>query len=326
MLSLARYCFTFRITKALRLPDYAGSALRGAFGHALMQLSGISKEDILRKAPFFLQSPYAHIFEPQSAPAENILLKGMQNLPVPYVIEPPLVAAKTWQPGELLHFELVLSEPALAYLSTIILAWRRAFLRGIGKGDGTAELVKVELLPPVAEPCCIYNQYSPQISHHSTHLVMPVYSQPQSVYLHLQTPLQLQQKGVILGVRDINASIFLRHLIRRVTTLLQPYSSLYWPLEKIRAMNALADLVQDEHQLTWQEWERYSSRQKKVMKLNGLIGYWYLKDVAAELLPFIYLGQWLHVGKETSFGLGKYVWTESPEKTNTLTVKEHTYV
>lgn len=36
---VARYRFEFKVRQTIRLPDYAGSMLRGAFGHALRQLS-----------------------------------------------------------------------------------------------------------------------------------------------------------------------------------------------------------------------------------------------------------------------------------------------
>lgn len=83
-------------------------------------------------------------------------------------------------------------------------------------------------------------------------------------------------------------------------------------MDRIRALNNLADDVEDDRRLVWQDWERYTSRQNQEMNLGGVVGRWYLKQVPAELLPFIYLGQWLHLGKETAFGLGKYQWTSEP--------------
>ncbi len=40
----ARYRFEWRVTRALRLPDYAGSTLRGAFGHALRKVACMTEQ------------------------------------------------------------------------------------------------------------------------------------------------------------------------------------------------------------------------------------------------------------------------------------------
>lgn len=51
---------------------------------------------------------------------------------------------------------------------------------------------------------------------------------------------------------------------------------------------------------------RYSSRQDQKMKLGGVIGEWQFKNLSPELAKLLYLGQWLHCGKNATFGLGKY--------------------
>jgi hypothetical protein len=59
--------------------------------------------------------------------------------------------------------------------------------------------------------------------------------------------------------------------------------------------------------LTWHDWTRWSSRQQQHMKLGGLMGRFRLPNGAlADLWPLIWLGQYLHIGKNTSFGLGAY--------------------
>lgn len=311
MLQIARYRLSFRVVEPLSLPDYAGSTLRGAFGHALMQLSGISKEDAAQKNPMFLQSPYAKIFDPQAQETESSSLKGVRDTPVPYIIEAPLTRAHTYQPGETLSFHLVLTGSALSHLAIIILAWRRALLRGIGHGDGKAELLLVEQEQGPEAWQEVYRQDNPTIRDHNTTFQIPAYNEPQNVHLILETPLRLQNRGKIIGPREISANIFLRHLIRRITLMLQQHNQSQWSLDDIHYLNTLADTVQDERRLRWQEWTRYSSRQRQSMTLGGMVGRWYLQEVPAELLPFIYLGQWLHLGKEVAFGLGKYQWIDS---------------
>ena len=58
--------------------------------------------------------------------------------------------------------------------------------------------------------------------------------------------------------------------------------------------------------LHWIDWERYSNRQQTKMKLGGLIGEITYRGNFQKYLPLIRLGEHIHVGKATTFGLGKY--------------------
>jgi hypothetical protein len=42
------------------------------------------------------------------------------------------------------------------------------------------------------------------------------------------------------------------------------------------------------------------------MQLGGVVGQWTLQGDLHPFMPFIHLGQWLHAGKNASFGLGHY--------------------
>ena len=56
----------------------------------------------------------------------------------------------------------------------------------------------------------------------------------------------------------------------------------------------------------WHDWTRYSQRQQRHMKLGGLMGEVTLGGKTAQYKPLFCLGEYLHVGKGTGFGLGKY--------------------
>jgi len=61
-----------------------------------------------------------------------------------------------------------------------------------------------------------------------------------------------------------------------------------------------------ESQLTWVDWSRYSNRQHQKMTLGGLMGKIILTGELAPFVPMLYLGQWLHFGKNATFGMGRY--------------------
>ena len=51
---------------------------------------------------------------------------------------------------------------------------------------------------------------------------------------------------------------------------------------------------------------RYSYRKSQTMPLKGISGDICLESIPAECLPVLVAGELLHIGKNTSFGYGKY--------------------
>ena len=62
--------------------------------------------------------------------------------------------------------------------------------------------------------------------------------------------------------------------------------------------------------LAWFDWERYSNRQDTRMMMGGFVGSITFEGDFEKFLPFLLLGEFIHVGKGTSFGLGKYEITQ----------------
>jgi hypothetical protein len=59
--------------------------------------------------------------------------------------------------------------------------------------------------------------------------------------------------------------------------------------------------------LKWDDWERYSNRQRTKMNLGGFIGeIEFTGEEMAAFLPLLVAGELLHIGAGTTFGLGKY--------------------
>ena len=71
MLPLARYRFHWRVSAPIHLPAYAGSMLRGAFGHALRRLACMTRQADCGACPLLRTCPYPGIFAPP--PVEHSL-------------------------------------------------------------------------------------------------------------------------------------------------------------------------------------------------------------------------------------------------------------
>jgi CRISPR/Cas system endoribonuclease Cas6 (RAMP superfamily) len=63
-------------------------------------------------------------------------------------------------------------------------------------------------------------------------------------------------------------------------------------------------LVRDETR--WTTWARYSARQDRRMEWAGLVGAVTYDGDLKPFWPYLVFGQWTHVGKGATFGLGQY--------------------
>ena len=300
---LARYRFDWRVTRPLRLPDFAGSMLRGAFGHALRQLACMTKQKECDGCPLIVSCPYPAVFAP--VPPATHALQKFSQIPVPYIIEPPEWGVTQLAEGDAFSFHLVLVGRAMKELPLIILAWRRALTRGVGPGDGTAELMRVVHCADMQETE-IHSPETGTIAPHAQEMNVPASGTvPDIVSLEFSTPLRLQRNGNALPPHKLDARTLLMALVRRVN-LLSEFHGAGPMVEDFSGLLNSCSAVQDERNLQWRDWTRYSSRQQQAMALGGVVGQWHLSGDLGPFMPFLKLGQWLHVGKEAAFGLGKY--------------------
>ncbi|HMX21572.1 MAG TPA: CRISPR system precrRNA processing endoribonuclease RAMP protein Cas6 [Accumulibacter sp.] len=304
---LARYRFEFQVTRPIRLPDYAGSMLRGAFGHALRQVACLTRQPDCAGCPLAGECPYPAVFVP--TPPEQHPLQRFSEIPVPYVIEAPAWGARTLDTGQVLVFHQVLIGRACQQLSLIILAWRRALARGVGAGDGTAELRQVVHCGDDGEDGerLIYRPEGGRIAEHRSLIRLDAPSAPvRGVTLRFITPLRLQHNGRALPPAALQPVTLLMALARRVSLVAEFHGDSSLPTPDFAALKAACAALDDHKALIWRDWARYSSRQRQAMRLGGVVGDWRLDGNLAPFAELLRLGEWLHVGKETAFGLGQY--------------------
>ena len=300
---VARYRLDFTTERPIHLPEYAGSALRGAFGHALRRAACVTAQSDCAGCALLRSCPYPAIFE--SPPPLDHTRRVYSGVPLPFVVEPPPWGERTLAVGSALSFSTVLIGPALQHLPLVLLAWRQALQRGLGPQQGTARLDRVWV--EGSDDPVLANAGGPLRSHAPAQtLALPVAEAvPPSATLVFDTPLRLQRGGQVLSPAQLTPRDLLMALLRRVANLVE--LQLGGKLEvDFAALNAHAATITGPHQLGWRDWTRHSSRQQQHMVLGGAVGRWTLHGDLAPFWPLLYLGQWLHVGKNASFGLGRY--------------------
>ena len=302
-LPLARYQFTFRMHDDLRLPEFAGSLLRGQFGASLRRVACMTGAPICPGCPLYRTCPYPGIFE-TPAP-ETHALQRFSSVPNPYVIEPPPLGRQRVTAGETVSFQIVLVGRALAQLPLIAYAFQRAFERGIGRIRAKGNLEDLVIDQPDG-PESIWDAEHSRIHPHEETLAVPRLPETSAITLKITTPLRLQSQGHPVSPENLRPRTLFTALLRRASLLFELHAGMPPAGADASRLAAAAERLTDERSLQWKDWTRFSSRQKREMTLGGVIGEWKLSGELGELLPWFWLGQWLHVGKETTMGMGMY--------------------
>lgn len=297
-----RYRFEFEVTEPINFPEYAGSAIRGAFGWALRHIACMTRQRECRGCPLWRTCPYATLMETQ--PPDGHVLQKFSQIPHPYVIEPPELGARVYEPGEVFGFHVVLIGRAVELLPLVIYAMKKAFLRNISRGS--AELESVSFVREDGDEELIYGAGIEEVADHDATLYMPIAEAPVDIALDFYAPLRLQENSRPLPPDEITARNLLMALVRRTALLLEFHCGhpLNLPFHQLSAICGTA--AANTSGMGWFNWHRYSSRQRQKMNLGGNLGVVMLSNVSPALVPFVYAGQWLHVGKNATFGLGGY--------------------
>jgi hypothetical protein len=298
----ARYRLHCVTEQPIHLPEYAGSALRGAFGHALRRAACVTRERSCEACALYRSCPYPAIFEPP--PPLDYGRRVLSKVPAPFVVEPPPWGERSHPGGSALDFDLVLIGPALQQLPLILLAWRQALQRGLGPQQGSARLDRVSA-EGEAEPVLEGAAGRIRLPMQPPQLPAAGAAPARRATLVFETPLRLARNGAVLGIGELTPQALLMALLRRVANLVELQLGGTLALD-FAALNAHAGTIGGSHQFAWRDWTRHSSRQQQRMVLGGAVGTWVLEGDLAPFWPLLHLGQWLHVGKNASFGLGRY--------------------
>ena len=312
-LPIARYRFTAVVQQPLALPDYAGSLLRGQFGAALRQVACMTRQPTCAGCPLLQTCPYTRIFEAPPPARGQHALQDFSQIPNPYVMEPPPPGARLLAQGDELVFHLVLVGHAIDQLALIIFALQRMLAQGLTRQRVPADLVRIDCMTADNSPHAGYPVWShehPVLAEHATtQCVPPAPAHMNRVALHIHTPLRLQQQGRPLGVGQLTPRALVAAVARRTALLLEFHARQSGWGEAARDVTRRAETLTDQRDLHWHDWTRYSSRQQQEMTLGGVLGTWTLHgnaDTLVSLWPWLWLGQWLHVGKNATMGLGAY--------------------
>lgn len=319
---LSRFRFASRALEEVVFPAYKGSVFRGGFGYVFKKIACTQKDTTCDECLLKSTCVYSYVFE-TPPPRDSEILRLYPRVPHPFVIEPPLDERQTYPPGEEIDFHLVLIGKAADYLPYFIYAFTELGKVGIGRNRAKYELISVEGLDGKNQPTVIYTNDSktllaspPSINFNLAFTEKDVaWERAPTLRLRFLTPARVRYNGSLTD--QLPFHVLLRNLLRRISALSYFHCGERLDCDfkgLIEEAEAVETIASD---LRWSDWERYSTRQGQRMKLGGVVGstsYRFESGSLIDFLPMIRLGQHIHVGKGTSFGLGQYEMVE--EKAN----------
>ena len=263
------------------LPGYKGSLWHGAFGLALHEVDPLA---------------YGALYGDQS-PGE---------LSRPYVLLPPLQSEEFIPAGAELTCELTLIGTACDQVSSCLQAFDRLGELGMGKHRSQCRVTHAR---------AVGRETTESDVHASVALSSPVplsaadvLAQPatpaEALAIFCRTPLRLKADGRLLH-RPPSMELLVARLAGRLNALSVRDDIILVTAERREELLGHARAIElDTARVAWADWERYSGRQRDTMPFGGLVGTLFYRGDVGPLLPWLRLGEALHIGSKTTFGLG----------------------
>ncbi len=289
--------FSLKTRNSFGLPDFKGSTFRGKFGHILKRTICINTEKDCAKCNLREKCAYIYLFETHNG--------HNQEVARPFIIEPPLTRKQFFLKDEMLYFNLVLVGKAQEYLPYFVYTFHKMGEEGIGRDRGRFSLEEVRAVDERGERVSIYNHSEKTLHNHFPRIDLEKIEAElrPSVTLHFLTPAKITVNKKL--VDELTFPVLLKSILRRYHSLRYFHQDgskerfeIDWEAaERIRILN---------NNLKCRRLKRYSNRQKRPLPLEGFVGKITYEGNLSPFMPWIKIGEYLHVGKGTTFGLGWY--------------------
>jgi len=290
--------FESRVT----LPAFKGSMLRGTLGHALKSTVCAVRIKICDNCLLRQNCLYARIFEYKPNSLEG---RSQAALPHPYVLEYP-TNEQTYEPGDNFRFRLIILGSYVESLPYWIYSIQQMGERGLGPRGRDGNRARFRLKNVLAAGQRIFDE-----STSSLVSVIPTqelnWTEPpnniQRIRIELQTPLRTKDHNRL--ATDLDFPLLIRLGLRRLQSFNNAFGVRIEPENITRLLHEAKEVRMVDKQIRWHEQLRYSTRQQERQQFGGLIGDLEFEGNLEPFWPLLRIAEIVHLGKETSFGLGK---------------------
>jgi len=299
MFPIYKYTVNYRFQEKAVLPRYKGSIIRGLFGMHLRKTVCVNpKLSSCRTCVVGAKCAYCRMFEPTRQQGGDVI-----DLPHPFVLEPPEDNRTEYQTGDDFAFGLLLFGEAVEEFPYALVAFKGMEKIPIGfQGKrGAVVLSKITAFDKT-----IYDSAADRLEEYRVPCPAGWGPAPSGgATVNLVTPMRIMLDKRLQ--KRLTFKGFFKTLIRRISSLRYYYSREKMDPDEVRRLIEMSeDIKTVEDKTFWQDWKRYSAKQKEEMNLGGLVGAIRYRGDLEPFWPYLKLGELVHVGKNTSFGLGRY--------------------
>lgn len=299
-------CVRIRIRLRLRAAGAVSrswtTTLRGGFGVALREMSCSLRRDNCNGCLLSRVCAYGYLFETPVIESDRIMRKYTQA-PHPFIFESEGRLVSQVTENERAELAMVLVGGSNVYLPHVFLALQELGKKGLGR-----DRVPYEIESLVTENGhAVYEASRGTVLDRPTPKTLclePGPSRRGRFSLVFETALRLQHEGELCRKPGLAAIVA---ALRRRLFLLRYFHG-DGCAEQLAAsfLDAAQDAAELENTFDWTDAKRTSTRQGRDIPIGGVTGRITCEGDVGALEPLLRAGEYVHVGKNATFGLGKY--------------------
>lgn len=277
--TLLKLTITIQFQQDTVLPAFKGSMLHGWFGHAL-------------------KAADEHAFFICYGNHDN-------QQPKPYIICPNEDHKTDWKKDELYSFDISLFGEATQLVDKLFIALKIGETLGLG-----AQRTPFKVLSVASKMPSGYKTGTHLFSLGDAltlHPVDTIIEQEKEVAITFLTPTRLKHQGTVCQNTIPDLAFLVSQILRRLVQL-----SRFWVIDNQELFDEIYSHqpVIRSHQTTshcyFEDWQRFSQKSRENLPFGGLKGQVSFFGDIEHITPLLRIGELLHIGGKTTFGLGKY--------------------
>ena len=287
--------FTLKILEDTILPRNKVSALRGGMGEMLLRANCIRNRKC-EKCDFISECIVQRTMYSKMEIQPDFMQKGDS---AGYVLECENYD-EIFYKGEKLKFQLILFGKNIVYLNQYLQAFAYLGMEGLGKHRAKyiVESVANTQNMKLVEGDSVYKKnYKVHTVAEYVQYRMDSDQKEDTIVFH--TPLTVKYRGKLIEEVDMEA--VMAAIARRIY-ILDCFEGI--ATDKIDITGHIPEVIcQDIYPVSV---ERYSSTHDEKIRLHGICGHAVVDQIDETAKILLYTGELIHIGKNTSFGFGRY--------------------